>query len=139
MARNERGQYLDPKPITENGPTYAKGCAQCTFGIVAAPALTQAVPLYLERLIQAIDGDITFCACQAGQSYRTSLLKRHKTVTEQDKAAMRIVTHKTAGSEQALNPDNTLRIDSALEIARNAVNFARAKSVPTIHFEAVPA
>jgi hypothetical protein len=137
--RDERGRYNSLKEIAENGPTWAKGCTSCQFGIVAAPDLTHAAPLYMERLVQAIDGDITFCACQAGQRYRVSLLNRNRAITSQDKVDERIITHKIAGSEQTLTPENTLRIDSPLSIARQAINAARALNVPTIHMAGEPA
>jgi hypothetical protein len=66
----------------ESNP-WAAGCPQCTYGIVSAPELTRACELYLERLVQAIDGDITFCTCQAGQVYRVYLLNRRQALIEE--------------------------------------------------------
>lgn len=133
--RDTRGRYLNVKAITDIGPAWAKGCTACTFGIVSAPELTQAAPIFLERIIQALDGDITFCTCQAGQSYRVALRNRHRAIIEQDKRDARIFVHKVAGSEQPLTPDSTLRIDSPLEVARDAIATARARNVPSVHME----
>lgn len=55
---------------------WARGCANCKHGIVSAPELTGACELYLERLVQVIDGDITFCDCQAGTRYHVFLKNR---------------------------------------------------------------
>jgi hypothetical protein len=105
----------------------------CKHGILAAPELTGATPLYLERILQALDGDIRFCTCKNGEEQRIGLLNRHRAIVEQDKRDARILTHKTAGSEQTLNPENTLRIASPLDIARLAIEAARARNVPTVH------
>lgn len=117
--RNERGQYLNLKEIASNGPAYARGCPSCNCGIVLAPELTGAAPLYLERLVQAIDGDITFCTCQAGKSYRVSLLNRRQQVIEQAK-------QDAAGA-------SAIAVGSQIDSARYAMRAAQAKSVPTVH------
>ena len=137
--RTDHSRYQSLKDISNNGPSWAKGCTSCQFGIVAAPDLTHAASLYMERLVQAIDGDIVFCTCQAGQRYRVSLLNRNRVITQQDKIDERIITHKVAGSEQTLTPENTLRIDSPIAIARQAINAARTLNVPTIHMTGEPA
>lgn len=58
------------------GNDWARGCPKCKFGIVSAPEFTGACERYLERLVQAVDGDITFCDCQAGTRYRVYLANR---------------------------------------------------------------
>ena len=131
--RNERGQYLNLKAIMDNGPEWASGCDKCKCGVLSAPDLTGAVPLYLERLVQAVDHDIDFCNCEAGQKYQVSLRNRYQATIEQDKQAKRIITHKVAGSEATLTPDNTLRIDGLLDVARVAIDAARARNRPTVH------
>lgn len=135
MARDERGRYHSLKEITANGPAWASGCSECNYGIRLAPDLTGVVSLHLERLVQAVDGDITFCDCQAGQSYRKALLARFNVVKQEDARNARVVTHKVAGSDEPLNPLNTLRIDSSIDIARVAIEAARANHVPTVHLE----
>jgi hypothetical protein len=111
----------------ESNP-WAAGCPQCTYGIVSAPELTRACELYLERLVQAIDGDITFCTCQAGQVYRVYLLNRRQALIEEARRLPLMadfVKHKS-------HPD--------IEQARWAMAQEAGKMhrVPTIHYEPPP-
>lgn len=122
--RDIRGRYLDTKPIEDNGPTWARGCPACTCGIVSAPELTGASSLYLERLVQAIDGDITFCVCQAGQSYRVSLLNRRQEIIEQ--------ARRDAKATAIVGTSNPI------DIARAAIQTAQAQRVPTMRLEPTP-
>lgn len=122
--RDERGRYLSVKPIEDNGPTWARGCPSCTCGIVAAPELTGAASLYLERLVQAIDGDITFCTCQAGKSYRVSLLNRRQEIIEQ--------TRRDAKTTAIVGTSNPI------DIARAAIQTVQAQRVPTMRLEPTP-
>lgn len=62
-------------PVT-TGSHWGRGCKECKCGLVGAPELTGACEVYLERLVQAIDGDLEFCACQAGTRYRAFLANR---------------------------------------------------------------
>lgn len=125
--RDIHGRYTTLKEINANGPTWARGCDACTCGIVLAPELTGAAPLYMERLVQAIDGDITFCTCQAGQRYRVSLLNRRQEIIEQ--------------ARQSLKTTAKLKVDNPIDIARHAIRAAQARNVPTVHGvgERVPA
>lgn len=66
-----------------NEQHWAVGCDKCRFGIVAAPQLTRICPLYLERMVQMIAGDISFCTCQAGQYYPVSLMNRRQQLIEE--------------------------------------------------------
>lgn len=126
--RDTHGRYVDVKTIRDNGPTWAHGCANCKRGIVTAPELTGACEMYLERLVQAVDGDIVFCECQAGQSYRISLRTRYQKLVEEAKR------HPLMGEfvKRKTHPD----IDSA--------RWAMAQSVgtmhqaPSVHFDATP-
>lgn len=119
--RNERGQYLNLKEIASNGPAHARGCPSCNCGIVLAPELTGAAPLYLERLVQAIDGDITFCTCQAGKAYRVSLLNRRQKLIEEARQDTRMVE----SAREKTHPD--------IENARLAMSVVLAARTPTIH------
>ncbi len=76
MARDNHGRYENLKEISTNGPSWARGCDKCKCGIASAPELTGACELYLERLVQVIDGDIQFCTCTAGTRYRVFLQNR---------------------------------------------------------------
>jgi len=130
--RDERGRYNTMKAIEANGPDSARGCGACAFGIVLAPELTGAASFYLERLVQAVDGDITFCTCQAGQHYRVSLANRYRQLTEEAKKDTRMVD----SARNKSHPD----IDST----RAAMQAVQALRVPTVHMaepvrEAVPA
>lgn len=125
--RDTHGRYNTTKDIADFAPSWARGCDACACGIVLAPELTGAAPLYLERLVQAIDGDITFCTCQAGQRYRVSLLNRRQQVLEQ--------------ARQDAKGASSLVIGNQIDIARDAIHAAQAKRVPTVHMagERVPA
>lgn len=124
--RDDRGRYVKLKDITENGPAWAKGCPKCKFGIVTAPALTRAADLHLERLVQAIDGDITFCDCTAGQRYRVYLLNRYRILVEE---ARRLAPHDKrmmAATVRSSHPD--------IDIARAAILHAvETAPPPTVH------
>lgn len=124
--RDDRGRYQSAKPITDSVPAWASGCEKCTCGIVAAPELTGAAPLYLERLVQAIDGDIHFCTCQAGKAYRASLLNRHQKLVEEARHDTRM---QEAASRKS-HPD--------IEGARVAMHatVGQGGHAPTIHYEA---
>lgn len=117
--RDERGRYDTTKELADFAPSWAKGCAGCTYGIVLAPELTGATAIYLERLVQAIDNDITFCTCQAGRAYRVSLLNRRQQIIEQARQDMKITAK--------------LKVDNPIDIARAAILSAQAKRVPTVH------
>jgi membrane protein implicated in regulation of membrane protease activity len=123
--RDDRGNYRSLKEITDNGPDHAAGCPLCQFGIVAAPDLSGVVPLYLERLVQAIDDELTFCGCQAGKHYRVSLRNRRQIMLEQIKQ----------------NGRGNVKVDDPVSVARVLIHLEQAKRVPTIHAdgEAVPA
>jgi hypothetical protein len=120
--RDKHRRYVNLKELCANGPTGASGCPLCKFGIIAAPELVgAAVPLYLQRLVQAIDGDITFCGCQAGKLYRISLLNRRQEIIERARQDMRISAK--------------LTVDSPIEIARSLIRIEQARRTPTIHVQ----
>lgn len=82
-VRDIHGRYRDVKAIVELGPEWAYGCSRCRYGIVAAAELTGVMDLYLERLAQALAGEIEFCDCHAGQCQRANLLNiRQKLIEE---------------------------------------------------------
>ena len=119
--RDERGRYSTTKAVEDFAPDWAKGCARCRNGIVLAPELTGAASLYLERLVQAIDGDITFCTCQAGQRYRVSLNNRRLEINRQAK-------------QDALGA-TAIAVGNQIDVARHAIHAAQAQRVPTVHVE----
>ena len=127
--RDERGRYTTLKAVTDNGPTWARGCPSCTCGIVLAPELTGAAPFYLERLVQALDHDITFCTCPAGKAYHASLLNRRQKLIEEARRDPRMAE----SARDKTHPD--------IESARAAVRAAQAQRTPTVHLagERVPA
>lgn len=88
---------------------WARGCDKCKFGIASAPELTGACELYLERLVQAIDGDITFCDCKAGVRFRVFLLNRFQFLKEEARKDSRMASF----VEKKSHPD--------IEIARRAM------------------
>lgn len=123
MSRDTHGRYINLKAIIENGPEGAHGCPLCKFGIVSAPDLVgAAVPLYLQRLVQAIDDELTFCGCQAGKHYRVSLRNRRQIMLEQIKQDSR----------------GKVKVDDPVIVARALIHLERAKHVPTIHLDKEP-
>ena len=125
--RDIHGRYTAVKDMTESVPAWANGCEACKCGIISAPELTGAASFYLERLVQAVDGDIVFCTCQAGQRYRTSLSTRFKQLIAEakaDKSATKYAAAKT-------------HVD--IESARYAMSKIRGARVPTMHYEPVHA
>jgi len=67
--RDERGRYLDSKPIADSVPAWASGCPKCKGGIVSAPDV-RALPLYEARAVMGDAGMIVWCGCRAGLTYR---------------------------------------------------------------------
>ncbi len=123
--RDERGRYTATKRIEDIVPAWARGCDDCANGIVLAPELTGAVPLYMERLVQAIDGDVTFCTCRAGVAYRSSLLNRRQEILERAR-------REAKGS--------MISTGTEIDTARVAIHAAQARNTPTVHEgERVPA
>ncbi len=108
-------------PIVDNA--WSEGCASCSYGIVAAPEITGACEFYLERLAQALGGDITFCDCRAGTNYRENLLRRHRKFIEEARKDPRMVEQAKRGT----HPD--------LDQAMSAI---AAKRVPTVRFVEEP-
>lgn len=68
-----------------NENAWARGCSKCKYGIASSPELTGTCELYLERLVQAMNGDITFCDCKAGVAYRSGLLNRRLILLDEAK------------------------------------------------------
>lgn len=104
------------------GPTWAYGCGLCNNGIVLAPALTGAVVLHQERLVQSIKGQIIFCECDAGERYRAGLAQRRWKLVE---AARR--DPKLADYAARLTHPDIEHAEAALE------RFYAEQPAPTIH------
>jgi hypothetical protein len=125
--RDLHGRYHE-KPIEESAPTWAMGCSKCKFGIVDAPALTGVVELYLERLVQAVDGDVTFCTCKAGEERRKNVVKRDQFLRAE---AKNIFT---------MQPQARRDSHVDIEVARTKMLLQREDTpAPTIHYERVAA
>jgi hypothetical protein len=121
--RDDRGRYIDTAAIVDLGPEWASGCERCKFGVVNAPDLTGAVSVSMERMVQAIESNgRIFCTCRAGVAARSNLKNRKQMLIEEAKMMPLAREH---GYDSA--PD--------IEIAKQKVAEARAKSVPTVHFE----
>jgi hypothetical protein len=81
--RDIHGRYSETKPVEDYAPEWAVGCEHCVYGIASAPDLTGAVSISMERLVQAIDKDLVFCACTAGVRYRNYLRNLHQKLIEE--------------------------------------------------------
>lgn len=116
------------KRISEHLPVntgnhWGRGCKECKYGLVNAPELTGACEVYLERLVQAIDGDLQFCTCQAGTRYRVFLANRFLFLKAEAKRDSRMASFVALNS----HPD--------IESARRAMgsSYGMAK-MPTIRW-----
>lgn len=105
---------------------WAAGCSKCKHGIASAPELTGACELYLERLVQAIAHDITFCDCMAGGRYRVFLLNRRQILIEEARKDKRMVKY------AALNTHPEIEWAQA----RVVESYSMLK-MPTIHYEEI--
>lgn len=120
----------DTLVISKKGTEWALGCPECRFGIVNSPELTRACELYMERLVQHADGEITYCKCRAGEA-------AHK--RSQQYWAMLLVDARTdADLVEAARRDTHPQI----EIARDRIHLARAEGempdAPPIHLDSAP-
>lgn len=123
--RDIRGRYTKSKPLTETIPLWAQGCELCECGIQDAPPIVGVASLYMERLVQAIDHELTFCTCKAGVRYHAALLNRRRVLIEEAKKDKRL----SEWSMRGTHPD--------IEATRRAMHRKREElsTVPTIHFE----
>ncbi len=121
---------MNINPVETVDNSWAKGCKSCTYGIVAAPEITGACEFYLERLAQAINGDITFCDCRAGTSYRVSLLNRRQKLIEEARKYPRMVEQ----AKRSTHPD----ILSAQVLILEKFAKMQHDKVPTVHFVTEP-
>jgi hypothetical protein len=55
--------------VSAHKATWASGCDECDYGLLAPPALKGHLPTFQERCIQFEAGLLTFCTCRAGQAY----------------------------------------------------------------------
>lgn len=121
--RDDRGRYHSTKPLSELAPSWANGCDQCKFGVLSAPELTGVASVYLERLVQAIDGDLQFCTCRAGECYKNALRNRLLVLRGEAKRDTRMSD--AAGRNS--HPD--------IEVTRRAMRDSRAVGVPPIRWD----
>lgn len=61
---------MDIKLPGASAAQWANGCLNCQFGIVRQGPLTGALPLFEERMVQAMRGEVEFCTCRAGHMAR---------------------------------------------------------------------
>lgn len=66
--------------VDSSGNEWAKGCAQCNYGLIAAPEPIGALPLSEQRAVQADEDMLLFCDCRAGFMYRQYLRKVHSSL-----------------------------------------------------------
>lgn len=100
---------------------WAQGCANCKLGIVSAPELTGACELYLERLVQAIDGDLKFCDCHAGKCYQAYLKNRFVFFRTEAKGDYRMSWF----AERNTHPD----IEAARRAMQSGFEYAKVPSI----------
>lgn len=62
-------------------PSWANGCDKCKFGLIYPPDPSHIpAPWYAARVAQAKVGRLTFCTCDAGQGYRSYLLRKYQEI-----------------------------------------------------------
>lgn len=113
---------IEPLPKS-NENEWAAGCPQCSYGLVSPPERSGACELYLERLVQAIDGDLHFCDCRAGTRYRANLLNRFEFLKREAKKDARMASFAERGS----HPD----IEAARRAMQSGYTYVKA---PPIRF-----
>jgi hypothetical protein len=110
-------QRVESKDITEvmrnAGVDWSAGCGKCRCGYLSAPELTRAADLWVERLVQHIDGEITYCDCRAGQAAQKHCGNRWEALLRE----ARTDANMSAYSEKYSHPE--------IEIARDAIHKAR--------------
>ncbi len=107
-----------PDVLEKMDAKWAMGCDNCSYGLVSPPAIPSvAASLYMVRLVQATNHDLTFCDCQAGTSYRVSLLNRRQKLIEEARKDPRMIEY----AKCSTHPD--------LESCREAM----ALVAPTVH------
>lgn len=99
----------------KHGPEWASGCGQCRYGIVNYEEPRGGDSLYMERLVQAVDGALQFCECQAGNMLRQNLRRQYTVV--------QAITVTLSGMEQSAG-------EMMLDQARRHVS----ERVPNIHW-----
>lgn len=100
---------------------WARGCEKCKFGIASAPELTGAATLHLERLVQAIDGDVTFCTCKAGVRYQNYLRNRLLILRGEAKRDRRMASY----AERGTHPD----IEATRQAMLTRVEFVKVPPI----------
>lgn len=105
---------------------WAFGCPKCKYGIVAAPELTRACDLHMERLVQAITKQIEFCDCKAGIRYHVYLKNRWRMLIEEARRMAPKDNRMLAAAGRQSHPD--------IEIAMHAIEKSYAMlPAPTVH------
>lgn len=104
-----------------NENDWAAGCANCSYGIVNPPERTGACELYLERLVQAIDGDLTFCTCRAGKACYANLKNRLLFLRSEAKRDPRMASF----AERNTHPD----IEAARRAMQSGYEFVKAPPI----------
>ena len=104
----------------KHGPSWALGCEKCTHGLISSVPLTGRDSIYMERMVQAIDGMVEFCDCQAGHMYRQFLRRQYKTVSA--------LTARVGSGEQGVG-------EMLINQTRRHIEESAAKYVPTMRYE----
>lgn len=114
-------RHATPELPRSNENEWALGCDNCRYGLVSPPERSGACELYLERLVQAIDGDLTFCTCRAGKANRANLLNRFEFLKREAKKDGRMVSFAERGS----HPD----IEAARRAMQSGYAYVKAPTV----------
>lgn len=104
-----------------NENNWAHGCTRCKYGISAAPDLTGACELYLERLVQHLHGDIAYCDCRAGSRYEVYLRNRRQMLLEEARRSPNMQAH----ARRLTHPD----IETAEYAISNSYGMLKAPTI----------
>ncbi len=111
-----------PDILEKMDAKWAMGCDKCEYGLVSPPTIPPvAASVYMVRLVQATNKDLTFCDCQAGVNYRKYLLHHLGKLRHEAKANVKGEFNMARFAERNTHPD--------IETIRQAM----ALVAPTVH------
>jgi hypothetical protein len=69
--------------INDKAPSWAAGCFECQYGVIAPGTPETFTTLHLVRLAAFLEGSLQLCTCKAGQMYRIYLLNLERKYIEE--------------------------------------------------------
>jgi hypothetical protein len=69
--------------VDDKAPSWAAGCFECQYGVIAPGTPETFTTLHLVRLAAFLEGTLRLCSCKAGQMYRIYLLNLERKFIEE--------------------------------------------------------